>query len=79
MAFQKSKLQADPECVECGLVLCSWYRPIMGGTPSANHSLLFIKQYDHYRNPRLCRVPVSLPSAFCRALDKAGFAERHTR
>jgi hypothetical protein len=33
----------------------------------------------HYRNPRLCRVPVALPSAFYRALGKADFAERRTR
>jgi hypothetical protein len=33
----------------------------------------------HYRNPRLCRVLQSLPSAFCRALDKEGFAECRTR
>jgi hypothetical protein len=31
--------------------------------------------YIHYRNPRLCRVSTSLPSAFCRALGKEGFAE----
>jgi hypothetical protein len=39
----------------------------------ANH------HYVHYRNPGLCRVLVSLPSAFCRALGKEGFAESHTR
>jgi hypothetical protein len=33
----------------------------------------------HYRNPRLCRVLDSLPSAFCRALGKEGFAESRTR
>jgi hypothetical protein len=33
----------------------------------------------HYRNSRLCRVPVALPSAFYRALGKAGFAECRTR
>jgi hypothetical protein len=35
--------------------------------------------HSHYRNPRLCRVSASLPSAFCRALGKAGFAESRTR
>jgi hypothetical protein len=33
----------------------------------------------HYRNSRLCRVPVALPSAFYRALGKADFAECRTR
>jgi hypothetical protein len=33
----------------------------------------------NYRNPRLCRVSNSLPSAFCRALGKEGFAESRTR
>jgi hypothetical protein len=33
----------------------------------------------HYRNPRLCRVSASLPSVFCRALGKEGFAESRTR
>jgi hypothetical protein len=33
----------------------------------------------HYQNPRLCRVSLSLPSAFCRALGKEGFAESRTR
>jgi hypothetical protein len=33
----------------------------------------------HYRNPGLCRVPGSLPSAFYRALDKEYFAESRTR
>jgi len=33
----------------------------------------------HYRNPRLCRVLYSLPSAFCRALGKEGFAECRPR
>jgi hypothetical protein len=33
----------------------------------------------HYRNPRLCRVPEALPSAFYRALGKADFAECRTR
>jgi hypothetical protein len=33
----------------------------------------------HYRNPGLCRVPASLPSAFSRALGKAAFAESRTR
>jgi hypothetical protein len=33
----------------------------------------------HYRNPGLCRVPDSLPSAFCRALGKGGFVESRTR
>jgi hypothetical protein len=33
----------------------------------------------HYRNPDLCRVPNSLPSAFCRALGKDFFAESRTR
>jgi coniferyl-aldehyde dehydrogenase len=33
----------------------------------------------HYRNPRLCRVLASLPSAFCRALGKESFAECRTR
>jgi hypothetical protein len=33
----------------------------------------------HYRNPRLSRVLYSLPSAFCRALGKEGFAECRTR
>jgi hypothetical protein len=33
----------------------------------------------HYRNPGLCRVPDALPSAFCRALGKGGFAESRTR
>jgi hypothetical protein len=32
----------------------------------------------HYRNPGLCRVPDALPSAFCRALGKGGFAESRT-
>jgi hypothetical protein len=38
----------------------------------------------HYRNPRLCRVSNSLPSAFCRALGKvrlsvtSWFTERRT-
>jgi hypothetical protein len=32
----------------------------------------------HYRNPALCRVPVSLPSAFYRALGKDDFAESRT-
>jgi len=35
--------------------------------------------YAHYRNSRLCRVPVALPSAFYRALGKSGFAECRTR
>jgi hypothetical protein len=34
---------------------------------------------SHYRNSRLCRVPVALPSAFYRALGKSGFAECGTR
>jgi hypothetical protein len=34
---------------------------------------------NHYRNSRLCRVPVALPSAFYRALGKSGFAECRTR
>jgi hypothetical protein len=34
---------------------------------------------SHYRNPRLCRVLDSLPSAFCRALGKEVFAESRTR
>jgi hypothetical protein len=29
----------------------------------------------HYRNPKLCRVLYSLPSAFCRTLGKEGFAD----
>jgi hypothetical protein len=33
----------------------------------------------HYRNPGLCRVSDSLPSAFCRALGKGGFTESHSR
>jgi hypothetical protein len=33
----------------------------------------------HYRNPGLCRVPGSLPSAFYRALGKEHFAESRTR
>jgi hypothetical protein len=33
----------------------------------------------HYRNPSLCRVPASLPSAFSRALGKDVFAESRTR
>jgi hypothetical protein len=33
----------------------------------------------HYQNSGLCRVPASLPSAFCRALGKGCFAESHTR
>jgi hypothetical protein len=33
-------------------------------------SLLLLKTL-HYQNPRLCRVSVSLPSAFCPALGKA--------
>jgi hypothetical protein len=33
----------------------------------------------HYQNPRLYRVLKSLPSAFCRALGKEGFAECRTR
>jgi hypothetical protein len=33
----------------------------------------------HYRNPGLCRVPATLPSAFYRALGKKDFAERRTR
>jgi hypothetical protein len=33
----------------------------------------------HYRNPGLYRVPVSLPSAFCRELGKERFAESRTR
>jgi hypothetical protein len=33
----------------------------------------------HYRNLGLCRVPDSLPSAFCRALGKGGFTESRTR
>jgi hypothetical protein len=33
----------------------------------------------HYRNPSLCRVPGSLPSAFYRALGKEDFAESRTR
>jgi hypothetical protein len=33
----------------------------------------------HYRNPRLCRVLASLPSAFYRTLGKDSFAERHPR
>jgi hypothetical protein len=40
----------------------------------------FIGNSDiHYRNPRLCRVPAALPSAFSRALGKDGFAESRTR
>jgi hypothetical protein len=35
--------------------------------------------YRHYRNPALCRVPASLPSAFYRALGKEDFAESRTR
>jgi hypothetical protein len=35
--------------------------------------------YNHYRNLGLCRVPDALSSAFCRALDKNGFAESRTR
>jgi hypothetical protein len=34
---------------------------------------------NHYRNPGLCRVSASLPSAFSCALDKAAFAESRTR
>jgi hypothetical protein len=33
----------------------------------------------HYQNPRLCRVLASLPSVFCRALGKDGFAESRPR
>jgi hypothetical protein len=42
----------------------------------------FLLGYDsntHYWNHRLCRVLYSLPSAFCRALGKEGFAECRTR
>jgi hypothetical protein len=39
----------------------------------------FQQHGGHYRNPRLCRVLYSLPSAFCRALGKEGFAECRTR
>jgi hypothetical protein len=35
--------------------------------------------YIHYWNPWLCRVSDSLPSVFCRALGKKGFAESRTR
>jgi hypothetical protein len=35
--------------------------------------------FIHYRNPRLCRVPEALPSAFYWALGKADFAEYRTR
>jgi hypothetical protein len=34
---------------------------------------------SHYRNPGLCRVLTSLPSAFYRALSKEAFAESRTR
>jgi hypothetical protein len=34
---------------------------------------------EHYQNLGLCRVPGALPSAFCRALGKAAFAESRTR
>jgi hypothetical protein len=43
------------------------------------HQLSVTQINDHYRNPRLCRVLASLPSAFCRALGKEGFAECRTR
>jgi hypothetical protein len=33
----------------------------------------------HYRNPGLCRVSGTLPSAFYRALGKENFAESRTR
>jgi hypothetical protein len=36
-------------------------------------------RHTHYRNPDLCRVPESLPSAFYRALGKEDFAESRTR
>jgi hypothetical protein len=32
-----------------------------------------------YQNPWHCRVLAALPSAFCRALGKSGFAESRTR
>jgi hypothetical protein len=35
--------------------------------------------YNHYRNPGLCQVPESLPSAFYQALGKDCFAECHPR
>jgi hypothetical protein len=35
--------------------------------------------YDHSRNPWLCQVLDTLPSAFCRALDKENFTECRTR
>jgi hypothetical protein len=37
------------------------------------------QRVTHYRNLGLCRVPDSLPSAFCRALGKGCFAESRTR
>jgi hypothetical protein len=44
-----------------------------------NRSLIQAQHINHYRNSRLCRVPVALPSAFYRALGKSGFAECRTR
>jgi hypothetical protein len=52
--------------------------------PQALSSFLLVNHtgtipYSHYRNPRLCRVSASLPSAFCRALGKEVFAESRTQ
>jgi hypothetical protein len=44
-----------------------------------NRRDLVTQSYIHYRNPSLCRVSDSLPSAFCRALGKEVFAESRTR
>jgi hypothetical protein len=44
-----------------------------------NNDIILTIVYIHYRNPGLCRVPDSLPSAFCRALGKGCFTESRTR
>jgi hypothetical protein len=49
---------------------------------AVTHCHLYTSLYQlctHYRNPGLCRVPGSLPSAFYRALGKEDFAESRTR
>jgi hypothetical protein len=50
-----------------------------GDAPVLQADLVAVLDSMHYRNPRLCRVLYSLPSAFCRALGKEGFAACRTR
>jgi hypothetical protein len=79
-------------CIECVIIKCSIVQHagrLHVKFQESSYEYIYIYIYSvtgmkearhtHYRNPDLCRVPESLPSAFYRALGKEDFAESRTR